>query len=172
MFLTHCETPIWFWEILLFNFLLFCSVSPPQPPPNNSDYLLIVSLCKDYNDFISDFDCVLKSLCFRERETGRERGLGYQCSTRALEILPVAQVTARIHSGEYIKKEKAHANCACVCLLCFSSSTVSFALTAGQNRSQSSALSVKSPRCSLTFVSAHHSAAPFTTWVGSLLSLI
>lgn len=108
MFLTHCETPIWFWEILLFNFLLFCSVSPPQPPPNNSDYLLIVSLCKDYNDFISDFDCVLKSLCFRERETGRERGLGYQCSTRALEILPVARVTARIHSGEYKKKRKKH----------------------------------------------------------------
>lgn len=73
MFLTHCETPIWFWEILLFNFLLFCSVSPPQPPPNNSDYLLIVSLCKDYNDFISDFDCVLKSLCFRERERRGER---------------------------------------------------------------------------------------------------
>lgn len=71
MFLTCCKTPMWLWEILPLNFLLFCSVSPLPPPPNNSHYLLIVSLCKDYNDFMSDCDCVLKRP--RKRETPGEK---------------------------------------------------------------------------------------------------
>lgn len=28
MFLTHCKTPMWFWEILPLNFVLFCSAIP------------------------------------------------------------------------------------------------------------------------------------------------
>ena len=80
----------------------------------------------------------------RERERYQEKNAclikkstaGYQCGTRALEILLVAPVTAKTHSGEYqCKKVSMHKLCMHV---------------------------VEDNGHSLTFVSVQHSANPFT----------
>lgn len=71
----------------------FCSVSPPPTPPNNSHYLLIVSLCTDYNDFMSDCDWVSAEPAAGKREEEDKKNAylikkstaGCQCGTRALE---------------------------------------------------------------------------------------
>lgn len=49
---------MWFWEILPLNFSLFCSLPSNYYPSKNIRYLLIVSLCKDNNNFMHGWECV------------------------------------------------------------------------------------------------------------------